>query len=527
LVKEQGGDTLIDVKKCKAYLADYANNEYKKERHLLLIAIEVGAGKAIANTNELEICKKQQIRYLKEDRFIDETAATEAVDLLAFALRGDRNKSITVANNVNSQSPYNPPSQRSSYATQSQTIPIDAQPAPKKKSAIGKFFLITAALVVISLAGWFFVNEYQRQNVENILERATIAYDNKNYKEAIALYDQVIALDPNNARAYNNRGIAYANLSNYEKAITDYTEAIKLDPNYAEAYNNRGDAYYYLNNYKQAIADYTQAIKIDPNYAEAYLYRADAYDNSGEKSKAIADLTQAIKIDPIHAEDYHYRGIAYKRLRDHNKAIADFTQAIKLDPNYAEAYHSRGIAYFDSGETSKAIADVTQVIKIKPKDGLAYFNRGVAYANLGYFSKAIADYTQAIKIDPRFEDDFFKSRIVYSSMGSYFDDPGKAIVGYTQQIERDTKNAPAYSYFERGQAYSYLGDYSKAIADYTQAIKMDPDYYAADAYTYMYRAAAYDMLGDYKSATKDARKACELGYCSVLEYLGKHNILRD
>ncbi|MDR2034157.1 MAG: hypothetical protein LBP89_05950 [Helicobacteraceae bacterium] len=113
LVKEQGKDTLINAEKCKGHLEDYVNNEFKKERHLLLIAIEVGAGKAIADASDLAICKKQQIRLLKDDHFIDETAAAKAVDLLALALRGDRSKSIASTPNVQPQSApaYAPPPQ--------------------------------------------------------------------------------------------------------------------------------------------------------------------------------------------------------------------------------------------------------------------------------------------------------------------------------------------------------------------------------------------------------------------------------
>ncbi|MDR2033105.1 MAG: hypothetical protein LBP89_00480 [Helicobacteraceae bacterium] len=135
LVKEQGKDTLIDAKKCKAHLADYANNEFKKERHLLLIAIEVGAGKAIATTNELDICKKQQIRLLKEDHFIDEIAAAKAVDLLALALRGDTSKSIALTPNANSSQSnaqqYAPSSNHSqSPRPSSQSKSPQSKPAP-------------------------------------------------------------------------------------------------------------------------------------------------------------------------------------------------------------------------------------------------------------------------------------------------------------------------------------------------------------------------------------------------------------
>jgi Flp pilus assembly protein TadD len=48
----------------------------------------------------------------------------------------------------------------------------------------------------------------------------------------------VIKLDPDDARAYICRGLAYADRGDYDRAIADYSQAIKLDPNYALARNN-------------------------------------------------------------------------------------------------------------------------------------------------------------------------------------------------------------------------------------------------------------------------------------------------
>ena len=50
-------------------------------------------------------------------------------------------------------------------------------------------------------------------------------------------------LQPYDAIAYNNRGLAYTNLSDYQSAIEDYKQAIRLKPDYADAYNNRGSVY--------------------------------------------------------------------------------------------------------------------------------------------------------------------------------------------------------------------------------------------------------------------------------------------
>jgi Flp pilus assembly protein TadD len=42
--------------------------------------------------------------------------------------------------------------------------------------------------------------------------------------------------------------------------LADYNQAIQINPNDAEAYNNRGVIYYNLKDYAKALADYNQAI---------------------------------------------------------------------------------------------------------------------------------------------------------------------------------------------------------------------------------------------------------------------------
>ncbi|GHV06923.1 hypothetical protein AGMMS50229_12670 [Campylobacterota bacterium] len=97
----------------------------------------------------------------------------------------------------------------------------------------------------------------------------------------------------------------------------------------------------------------------------------------------------------------------------------------------------------------------------------------------------------------------------------------EAVKQSTQAIKIDPNDAKAY--YNRGNSYFELADYKKAIADYTQAIKIDPNH--ADAYNN--RGNSYGKLYNYKKATKDARKACDLGNCKVLKWLGDNHKIDD
>ncbi|WP_373537852.1 tetratricopeptide repeat protein [Microcoleus sp.] len=77
--------------------------------------------------------------------------------------------------------------------------------------------------------------------------------------KSIADYDRAIQLNPNDAIAYNNRGVTKYALGRNQEAIADYDRAIQLNPNYADAYKNRGNLKSTLDDKQSAIEDYQKA----------------------------------------------------------------------------------------------------------------------------------------------------------------------------------------------------------------------------------------------------------------------------
>ena len=103
-------------------------------------------------------------------------------------------------------------------------------------------------------------------------QKGNNAFQAKEYQNAIIYYNEAIQLKPDNARAYNHRGLAKINLQDYNGAITDYNKAIQLNPDDARAYNNRGSAKNETLDYTGAIADFNKAIQLNPDDADAYYW---------------------------------------------------------------------------------------------------------------------------------------------------------------------------------------------------------------------------------------------------------------
>jgi tetratricopeptide (TPR) repeat protein len=221
----------------------------------------------------------------------------------------------------------------------------------------------------------------------------------KQYERAIADYDKAIALEPEDAVAYYNRGVSYLVLEQYERAIEDYDKAIELKPDYADAYNNRGLSYSLIKETQRALFDYDKAIEIDPNNSEVYYNRGNSYTDLKQYERAIADYDKAMEIEPSLAGVYRNRGNSNAGLGEFERAIADYDKAIEIMPVYIEAYINRGISYARMEEFARAIDDFTKAIGLQPENSSAYALRSMIYTNINKFDVAIVDIKRAISYD--------------------------------------------------------------------------------------------------------------------------------
>ena len=83
------------------------------------------------------------------------------------------------------------------------------------------------------------------------------------FREAIMDFNKVIELDPNQAKAYQYRGVAKAKYGDFAGAIIDYDKAIEKDSNNTDSYSSRGIAKARLGNLTGAIVDFDVALELN------------------------------------------------------------------------------------------------------------------------------------------------------------------------------------------------------------------------------------------------------------------------
>lgn len=161
------------------------------------------------------------------------------------------------------------------------------------------------------------------KHIDDLLNKGYAAIQDKQYAKAIDYYNEVIDLDPKNASAYNNRGVAYDNTGKVENAFEDYSTAIELDPGYSLAYSNRGIRHADNGDYEKAIADYTKGIEYNSSDDIIYKDRANAYIKLGNYQKAQADYEMASRLKP--SDSVYINGLAHT-----TRLIGNYTQALDI-----------------------------------------------------------------------------------------------------------------------------------------------------------------------------------------------------
>jgi predicted O-linked N-acetylglucosamine transferase (SPINDLY family) len=210
------------------------------------------------------------------------------------------------------------------------------------------------------------VLQQQPRQSEALTLLGIIAAQTGDLQRAVALFDEVLLLDPRSFAAHNNRGNALLGLRQPAAALASYEAAIGLQPRHAPAHHGRGKALFELRRYEAAIASHDAAIGLRPDYAAAYADRAVALLETSRWEAALASLDAALALAPGHPGAWYLRANALYSLGRFAAALESYDKAIALEPGNARAWHNRGNALFMLERAAAAVASYDEALARDP-----------------------------------------------------------------------------------------------------------------------------------------------------------------
>jgi tetratricopeptide (TPR) repeat protein len=250
--------------------------------------------------------------------------------------------------------------------------------------------------------------------------RGNVYIELKRFDEALACYDTVLELGAGSGETHFNRA-RVLQARDEEAALAAYGQAIALDPNLAKAYNNRALILRRRKRHEEALRDYEMSIALVPGYQEAHIGAGNVLRDLKRHEDALACYDEALRHGERDAGLLDLRGMTLRELRRYDEALAAHDEALGIDPKLANALQNRGNALRDLHRLDEALACFGQVIELEPVNPLGWLNQGAILAAMGRYEDALASYDRAIALDPELAVAWWNRSLLHLEHGNFRD----------------------------------------------------------------------------------------------------------
>jgi tetratricopeptide (TPR) repeat protein len=285
------------------------------------------------------------------------------------------------------------------------------------------------------------------------------ANNTRQYDKAVDYLSKAQELKPDDINTLIEQGYAYTYLQDDNKAIDCYLMVLRLDPENRLAIRSLAAVFYSKRDYTKAKEYFSKAAQLDPNDHNCFYFLGLIARNEKELATALNYFEEALKRNPLSKEILIQKGYVLDQLGKTEEAINCYQEIIKIDPAYADAYANLGILYNKSGKADKAEEHYLQAVELNDQDYESYYDLAVIAKEKKNFKKAIEYVEKAIDIKPSFVKALNFLADFYMQLREY----EKATKLYNRIIELDPNNSDAF--YNLGQIHGkQLIDTPKPVA---------------------------------------------------------------
>jgi tetratricopeptide (TPR) repeat protein len=332
---------------------------------------------------------------------------------------------------------------------------------------------------------------------------------------ARALYQEALALAPDDAYTHAALGRAAARERQHAEAARLFERALELQPQAtalhypaAQAYREAGDEqsmrrHLALNGTGRVrFADpVAEDVQRQVRGAGAELLLARMAMREGAVDAAETRIRRAIELDPGNASAYNNLAVVMEAKGDLEQAAKAYAEAARLDPSSVGRRFTLARLLERLGRDQEATAELRAVLELAPDFVEGRIELARLLARQGRLDEAALDYREALAADPRST----TARWELVGVLERLEQPAAA----RQELELLLESAPdfATAQFKMGTVLAEDGDAAGAIARFERAVEIDPDLVEG----HQNLAILYGRRGDFVAAAKHQEHAVDLG----------------
>ncbi|KAM5187587.1 tetratricopeptide repeat protein 28 isoform 2-T2 [Callospermophilus lateralis] len=365
--------------------------------------------------------------------------------------------------------------------------------------------------------------------VEKVRQSNQACHDG-DFHTAIVLYNEALAVDPQNCILYSNRSAAYMKIQQYDKALDDAIKARLLNPKWPKAYFRQGVALQYLGRHADALAAFASGLAQDPKSLQLLVGMVEAAMKSpmrdsleptyqqlqkmkldkspfvvvsvvgqelltaGHHGASVVVLEAALKIGTcslkLRGSVFSALSSAYWSLGNTEKSTGYMQQDLDVAKTLGDqtgecrAHGNLGSAFFSKGNYREALTShrhqLVLAMKLKDREAAssALSSLGHVYTAIGDYPNALASHKQCVLLAKQSKDELSEARelgnmgAVYIAMGDF----ENAVQCHEQHLkiakELGNKREEARAYSNLGSAYHYRRNFDKAMSYHNYVLEL-------------------------------------------------------
>lgn len=185
------------------------------------------------------------------------------------------------------------------------------------------------------------------------------------HRDAVAIYDKILAADPEQYTAMLGRAAAFEETDAYPPAYQGY-EKLRKSKASAQmrllATEGMMRVAAKFGDYRMAVTEANEALKLEPKSQEALFWRGFSLIRLQRYSAAIADLRQTS--DAPGGRGLAWEAFALVANGDYDNGVARADAALKVNDKLAAAYVARARVMLAKGDVASAEAENTRALQV-------------------------------------------------------------------------------------------------------------------------------------------------------------------
>ncbi|XP_010827160.1 PREDICTED: tetratricopeptide repeat protein 28 [Bison bison bison] len=343
--------------------------------------------------------------------------------------------------------------------------------------------------------------------VEKVRQSNQACHDG-DFHTAIVLYNEALAVDPQNCILYSNRSAAYMKIQQYDKALDDAIKARLLNPKWPKAYFRQGVALQYLGRHADALAAFASGLAQDPKSLQLLVGMVEAAMKSPMRDslEPTYQQLQKMKLDKSPFVVVSVVGQELLTAGHHGASVVVLEAALKIGTCSLKlrgsVFSALSSAYWSLGNTEKSTGymqqdlDVAKTLGDQTGECRAHGNLGSAFFSKGNYREALTNHRHQLVLAMKLKDREAASSAlsslghVYTAIGDY----PNALASHKQCVllAKQSKDelSEARELGNMGAVYIAMGDFENAVQCHEQHLKI-----AKDLGNKREEARAYSNLG--------------------------------